>query len=221
MQRPPATVPRYLVVEGVIGVGKTSLARLLAHRLGARLVLEAFEDNPFLPRFYEDPGRYAFHTQLAFLASRYRQQRELLTPDLFAQHLVSDYLFEKDRIFAHLNLSGDELKLYESIFQLMATQVPPPDLVVYLRASVERLLENIRQRGRPYERHITREYLQALSQAYDFHFLRYRRSPLLIVDATELDFVHDPEDRELLLEQILHRPCTGTVYFHPPRKGPR
>ena len=142
--------PRFIAIEGVIGAGKTTLAQMLSQRRQARLVLEEFEDNPFLPKFYEDRERYAFQTQLAFLASRFRQQQNMMSQDLFHTMTVSDYIFEKDRIFARLNLDTDELALYDSIFSIMTGIAAQPDLVVFLQSSVERLMQNIYQRGREY-----------------------------------------------------------------------
>lgn len=208
---------RYLVIEGVIGVGKTTLARLIAERFGGRLILEAFEENPFLPRFYEDPERWAFHTQLSFLASRFHQQKQLLLRDLFHPFVVSDYAFDKDRIFARINLKGDELQLYETLYMLMEPNVPVPDLVVYLQSTPERLLENIQRRGRPYERRIEWSYLKALCEAYDHYFFHYAKGPLLIVNAAQIDFVQNPEDLEELIRQILERRRYGGItYFNPP-----
>lgn len=206
---------RYIIIEGVIGAGKTTLARLLAKRVNAQLVLEEFEENAFLSKFYEDPRRWAFQTQLAFLASRFRQQKALAIRDLFHDLVVADYSFGKDRIFAHINLEGDELQLYENLFTLMEANTPTPDLVVYLRVSTDRLLHNIAQRGRSYEQNMDPEYLDALNQAYDYHFFRYTKSPLLIVKATEIDFVSNPATRQELLRQILDVPHTGTTYFSP------
>ncbi|MEM1041718.1 MAG: 2-amino-4-hydroxy-6-hydroxymethyldihydropteridine diphosphokinase [Bacteroidota bacterium] len=211
---------RYVAVEGVIGAGKTSLARLLAERTGARLVLEEFEENPFLPDFYRDAVRWAFHTQLAFLASRFRQQKALGAGDLFHHATVADYTFDKDRIFAHITLSGDELQLYETLYGLMETATPQPDLVVYLQSSVDRLMENIAQRGRDYEKDMDRDYIAELSGAYDQYFKHYTRGPLLIIDGTTMDFVNDPDDFERLVRQIAAmagRP--GTVRFNPVAEG--
>ena len=146
----------FIAIEGVIGVGKTSLAKLLTERHNARLVLEQFEENPFLPKFYKDRERYAFPTQMSFLASRFQQQQEMLNKDLFQQMTISDYIFEKDRIFARLNLEDDELALYDTIFKIMAGISAQPDLVIYLQSNVDRLMQNIRERDRDYERDISR-----------------------------------------------------------------
>jgi deoxyguanosine kinase len=214
----PAVLPerlRYVAVEGVIGAGKTTLARMLARRAGARAVLEEFEENPFLPAFYADPERWAFQTQLAFLASRFRQQKALAARDLFQQQVVADYTFDKDRIFAHVTLSGDELRLYETLFRLMEPNAPTPDLVVYLRSSVDRLMYNVALRGRAYEAAIERTYLAELAEAYDRHFARYTKGAVLVVDATRIDFVNDAATFEELVRQIADVP-PGTRYFNPP-----
>src|SRR6056297_2785342 len=160
----------FIAIEGVIGVGKTSLAKLLTKRQNARLVLEEFDENPFLPKFYEDRERYAFPTQMSFLASRFKQQQNMLNKDLFQQMTISDYIFEKDRIFARLNLDDDELALYDSIFNIMSGISAKPDLVIYLQSNVDRLMRNIRERDRDYERYISRSYLQELSDAYNHFF---------------------------------------------------
>ncbi|HYE96576.1 MAG TPA: deoxynucleoside kinase [Rubricoccaceae bacterium] len=215
---PPPLLPdrlRYVAIEGVIGSGKTSLAERLATRTGARLVLEQFEDNPFLPRFYEDRARWAFPTQLAFLASRFRQQKALAARDLFQQAVVADYVFDKDRVFAHLTLDGDELQLYESLFSLMEPNAPVPDLVVYLQASVDRLMHNIALRGRPYEAGMDRAYIADLAAAYDRFFAHYRKSPLLVVHSTQIDFVREPAHLDALLAQI-GSATAGTTVFNPP-----
>ena len=200
----------YVAVEGVIGAGKTTLARMLAARAGGRLVLEEFEDNPFLGTFYADRGRWAFQTQLAFLASRFKQQRALLNRDLFGA-TVADYTFDKDRIFAHVTLDGDELQLYETLYGLMEPNAATPDLVVYLRSSAERLLANIAHRGRSYEAGMDPGYLAELADAYDRYFFHYRKGALLVVDTTHLDFVKSEADFEEIVRQI-RRVRGGTTY---------
>lgn len=211
---------RYVVVEGVIGAGKTSLARLLAERMGARLVLEEFDENPFLPDFYREPVRWAFHTQLAFLASRFRQQKALAERDLFHHATVADYTFDKDRIFAHITLDGDELQLYENLYGLMEATTVQPDLVVYLQSSVDRLMHNIAQRGREYERDMARSYIAELAEAYDRYFFHYTKGPLLIVNSTGLDFVHDAADFERLARQVAAMAGRrGLVHFNPPESA--
>jgi deoxyadenosine/deoxycytidine kinase len=206
---------RYIVIEGVIGAGKTTLASLLAERFDGRLVLEQFEENPFLARFYEDRARWAFQTQLTFLASRFRQQQSLLKRDLFQQVVVSDYSFDKDRIFAHLTLDGDERQLYETLFSIMQPNVPVPDLVVYLQSTPQRLLEQIRQRGRSYELDMEADYIVALHEAYNYFFYRYTKSPLLIVNAARIDFVKNPDDLAELIRQIASITYPGTTFFNP------
>jgi len=215
---PPLTLPDalgYVVIEGVIGAGKTTLARLMAARFDAKLVLEEFEDNPFLERFYEDRDRWAFQTQLAFLASRFRQQKALRARDLFHRVVISDYTFDKDRIFAHHNLGGDELQLYETLFGLMEPNTPTPDLVVYLQSTPERLMQNIAQRGRPYEEDMDPAYIEALHDAYNYYFFRYTKSPLLIVNAADIDFVENQEELDELLRYIAAMEHHGTTYVNP------
>lgn len=206
---------RYIAVEGVIGAGKTSLTRMLAERFGARLVLEEFEENPFLPKFYQDPQRWAFQTQLAFLANRFSQQKKLASGDLFHQTTFADYTFDKDRIFAHVTLSGDELGLYENLFGLMEANAPVPDMVVYLQSSVDRLMHNIDKRGRTYEKNMDRSYIAELADSYDRYFFQYYKSPLLIINVSGLDFVNDPEHFDELARQIAKVP-SGTTHFNPP-----
>lgn len=208
---------QYIVIEGVIGVGKTTLSRKLAEGCDARLVLEQFEENPFLERFYADRPRWAFQTQLSFLASRFRQQQSLGGRDLFHQHIISDYTFDKDRIFARLNLDGDELALYETMFGIMQPTTPVPDLIVYLQASTDRLMENISRRGRAYEKEMDRSYIESLSQAYNQYFFHYNQTPLLIVNATHIDFVSNPADLNELIRQIAQLRHPGTTYFNPSR----
>lgn len=206
---------QYIVIEGVIGVGKTSLTKLLAEKCEARMVLEQFEENPFLERFYADRDRWAFQTQLSFLASRFRQQQNLGGRDLFHKHLISDYTFDKDRIFARLNLNGDELALYETMFGIMQPTTPVPDLIVYLQASTDRLMDNIFRRGRSYEKAMDRSYIEGLSQAYNQYFFHYNQSPLLIVNASNIDFVGNPNDFNELIRQIAGLRHPGTTYFNP------
>jgi deoxyguanosine kinase len=207
----------YIAIEGPIGVGKTSLAQALGLRIGARIVLEDTDSNPFIARFYQDAEKYAFPVQLYFLLTRYNQQRQLAQQDLFAQATVSDYLLAKDRIFAQLNLDPDELVLYEGVYRLLDGQLAKPDLVVYLRARVEVLAERLRKRNRSFERHISLEYLDRVSAAYRDFFFYYEETPLLVVDSSEIDFVADPGDLEDLLREI-DRTSTGSHYYVP-RKG--
>lgn len=204
----------FIAIEGVIGAGKTTLASMLAERRNARLVLEEFEDNPFLPKFYEDRERYAFQTQLAFLASRFKQQQNMMSQDLFHQFTISDYIFEKDRIFARLNLDQDELALYDNIFNIMTGIAAQPDLIIFIQSSVDRLMENIRLRGRDYEKHITAEYLTELNNAYNHFFHHYRRSPLIIINTTEIDFVQNEEHLNYIEEQIFEQPIHTNTHIH-------
>lgn len=204
----------FIAIEGVIGAGKTTLAKLISERNEARLVLEQFEENPFLPKFYEDRERYAFQTQLAFLASRFKQQQKMTSRELFDDFVISDYMFEKDRIFARLNLDDDELALYDSIFGIMAGISAKPDLVIYLQSSVDRLMSNIEKRGRDYEKNITEDYLKELSDAYNQFFYHYNKSPLIIINATEIDFVHNPDHLSYLEEQIFHQPIRSNTHIH-------
>ena len=204
----------YIAIEGVIGVGKTSLAKLLSERLNAKLVVEQFEENPFLEDFYQDRERFAFQAQLWFLLSRYRQQQDLQQVDLFHRLLVTDYMFVKDRLFAFINLDDKELALYEKIADLLERDIPNPDLVIYLQADTERLMKNIQQRGRPYENPITPDYIDSLNQVYNQYFLQYNKSPLLIINATEIDFVHNSDDLEDLI-QTIRQPITGTKFYNP------
>ena len=207
----------YIAIEGPIGVGKTSIAQALGLRIGARIVLEDTDSNPFIARFYQDPEKYAFPVQLYFLLTRYNQQRQLAQQDLFAQATVTDYLLAKDRIFARLNLDPDELVLYEGVYRLLDGQLARPDLVVYIRARVEVLAERLRKRNRTFERHISMDYLDRVSAAYRDFFFYYDETPLLVVDSSEIDFVDDPGDLEDLLREI-DRTVTGSHYYVP-RKG--
>lgn len=205
-----------LAVEGAIGAGKTSLARLLGERLGARLVLEEFEDNPFLEDFYRDSEQFAFQTQLWFLLSRYRQQQELRQIDLFAPLLITDYMFMKDRLFAALTLGDREMSLYDKIGQMLERDIAPPDLVIYLQSDTDRLLANIRKRARSYEDPIDWKYLDSLNQLYNEYFFRYARSPLLIINANDIDFVNNQSDLEEIIS-FIREPVSGTRFFNPAR----
>lgn len=210
---------RHIAIEGVIGAGKTTLAKMLAERMGGRLVMEKFDENPFLAKFYEDQEHYAFQTQIFFLLSRYKQQQELFQADLFHNYVLTDYIFDKDKIFAYLTLQDEELKLYESVLTAIEKNIPVPDLVVYLQSSVERLMANIRKRGRSYEENMSEQYIKELNEAYNYFFFRYKASPLLIVKATDIDFVNSRRDFEDLLEQILRPNRAPIEYYNPMGKG--
>jgi deoxyguanosine kinase len=207
----------YIAVEGPIGVGKTSLARLLAAEFNARLVLEEVDDNPFLARFYEEPEQYALPVQLYFLLTRYNQQRALAQQDLFAQATVSDYLFAKDRIFATQNLAPDELALYEKIYHLLDARMAKPDLVIFMSARIDVLVDRLRKRNREFERDISVEYLERLSLAFRDFFFYYDEAPLLVVDTSEIDFVEDSSDLRDLIREI-EQAGPGVQHFVP-RKG--
>jgi len=202
----------------VIGVGKTSLVKLLAARTGARVNLEVVEDNPFLAKFYRDRTGFAFQTQIFFLLSRFRQQQELFQHDLFSRLMVSDYLFAKDRIFANLNLAEDELTLYDQLASILEQRILKPDLVIYLQASTPTILRRIDGRGRAYERDMDPDYIATLNTAYNFYFHHYDGGPLLVVNADELDYVGVPQDLDLMLDQ-LREPFTGTRFFAPQSRG--
>lgn len=192
----------YIAIEGVIGVGKTTLARLLKPQFDAQVLLEVFEENPFLARFYQDRERYAFQTQTFFLLSRYQQQHEAI-PNALAQHnLISDYTFDKNKIFARLTLGGDELEMYERVQDTLGARIPLPDLVLYLRAEVENLMTRIAIRDRSYERTMDREYIAALANAYDVYYQNYFGAPVLTVETDALDYVHQPDDLQRVAELI-------------------
>ncbi len=205
---------RYIVVEGVIGVGKTSLTKLLTTRSDGRLNLEVVEENPFLSKFYQDRSAFAFQTQIFFLLSRFKQQQNLFQQELFSNSLISDYLFAKDRIFANLNLSDEELTLYNQLATILEQRVRTPDLVIYLQARTEILLQRIQWRGRAFEQDMDSGYLEALNGAYSYFFHHYKDSPLLVVNTDDLDFVNVPGDFDLLFQQIQEE-FTGTRYFAP------
>jgi len=195
----------YFAIEGVIGAGKTSLARLLQPAFQAQLLLEVFEENPFLSDFYTDRARYAFQTQIFFLLSRYHQQRErvdqILSQD---QTLIADYTFEKDALFAQINLAGDELETYNRVHEALAEKITKPDLIVYLRASTTILMQRIALRDRPYERQMEESYMDQLNNAYDYYFLNKatHQTPVLIIDTNQMDFVRRPEDLQWVENRI-------------------
>jgi deoxyadenosine/deoxycytidine kinase len=193
----------YLVIEGNIGAGKTSLASMLAEDTGRRIILEQFSDNPFLPKFYEDPDRYAFQLELSFLSERYQQiKTELGHPDLFRQGIVSDYYLAKSFIFSKHNLKNDEFVLFEKLFKIINAHVLPPDLYVYLHLPVERLMENIRTRGRDYEQNISREYLKEIQDGYFGFFKSQTKMKIVVIDTSNLDFVNNKSDY-LLIKKII------------------
>ena len=194
----------YFAIEGVIGVGKTTLARMLQVEFDAELVLEVFEENPFLSNFYADRTRYAFQTQIFFLLSRYHQQRRNIGDRLDeAKPLISDYTFEKDALFARVNLSGDELEMYYRVQEALAEKVTPPDLYVYLRASTDILMKRIALRDRTYERQMERGYIDLLNHSYeDFFMSPHLNSPVLVIESGELDFVNNPFDFQIILNRI-------------------
>lgn len=205
---------QYIVIEGPIGVGKTSLTRLVAKEFNARLILEKPEENPFLPQFYRDRKKYAFQTQISFLLNRFQQQREIAQYDLFNQITLSDYLFAKDRIFSSMNLDDHELALYDQIYSLLNGQIPTPDLVIFLQAKPEVLHHRIKSRNTAYEKDVDLEYLKTLTEAYNYYFFHYDQGPLLVVDTSEIDFVNRKEDFNQLIREIKQMK-KGTWYFIP------
>lgn len=209
---------KYIAVEGPIGVGKSSLARLLSERSGAGLELEDIEANPFLKGFYRDRKELAFKTQLFFLLSRYHRQQQLWQQELFNRLLVSDYLFAKDLIFAYLNLDDHELSLYERIYKLLEPRVVKPDLVIYLQADTEVLMKRVRKRNYLFERELDLDYLERVRQGYNSFFFHYHETPLLIVNTTEIDFVENKEEADRLIKEISSM-NKGTLYFNPLRSS--
>jgi len=202
----------YVAIEGAIGAGKTGLAKILAEKMKARLILEETEENPFLPDFYKDRIRYGFQTQLFFLLLRHKQQQKLFATDLFHKKTVSDYLFDKDRIFASVSLDQREFYLYEKLLALLEKDVPRPDLVIYLQASSEILLKRIRKDGRPYEKNMDADYVRTLNEEYNRYFFHYAKTPLLVVNTDQIDLVN--QERELAnLLVLLKTPFSGTKYY--------
>ena len=204
----------YIAIEGPIGVGKTRLAQLLSKELGARLVLEDFEDNPFLPDFYNDPERFGFQTQLFFLLQRYRQQQDLRQVDMFQKLLITDYMFVKDRLFASLNLGDKEMQLYDTVASLLERNIIRPDIVIYLQADTDVLMKNIEKRGRNMEKNVTWEYIDALNQVYTEYFFRYQDTPLVIINTNNIDFVENEKDLKEVIDYI-RQPVSGTKFFNP------
>ena len=207
----------YLAVEGPIGVGKTTLARRLAASFEGELVLESAEENPFLARFYQSASKHALPTQLSFLFQRSREVQAIRQADMFRPVLVADFMFEKDRLFAELTLSEDELELYYRVYELLAPRAAVPDLVIYLQAPVDVLMERIHKRGTPYEHNIREGYLQSLVDSYVEFFHHYQATPLLIVNSAEVNFAADGADYTLLL-QHLSEMASGRHYFNPSKR---
>jgi len=208
------TLPfRHIAVEGPIGVGKTSLVTMLAKRFRGTKILED-ADNPFLDDFYKDRRGAAFRTELFFLLSRFDQQKHLSQRDLFTELILVDYSFPKSKIFAHLTLEDSELMIYNRLYDLLHETVPKPDLVIYLQGNLDTLLKRIKKRGRAYEKSISPQYLQELSEAYSHYFYRYDETPLLVVNTNEIDFVNNPAHFEALVEQVSHAQ-KGTQYYVP------
>ena len=205
----------YIAIEGVIGVGKTTLARLMQPSFDSEILLEVFEENPFLSDFYADRERYAFQTQIFFLLSRYHQQRRGLPAVLAAgRNLLSDYTFAKDALFARINLKGDELDMYRRVHEALAEKIPPPDLLVYLRADTDVLMQRIALRDRPYERNMERAYIEELNQAYDEFFSRpYDHTPVLTIDTNPINIVQNPEHLKAVEARI--REALGIAPFQP------
>jgi len=204
----------YIVIEGPLGVGKTSLAMMLAERLDGQALLEDVEENPFLLNFYQNPKKYAFQTQVFFLLRRYNLTAELAQIDLFSRVTVSDFLFDKDRVFARANLEDNEYWLYEQLFGILKKRIIPPDLVIFLQAKTDVLVDRIRRRNKKYERTISYKYLDRINQAFNDFFFHYTDSPLLVVNASEIDFVHNPGDFEDLVDHIQAME-SGTQYYVP------
>jgi deoxyguanosine kinase len=206
--------PKYIAIEGIIGAGKTTLAKMLAEEIGAELLLDDAMNNPFLVDFYKNPKRYAFSVQLYFLLTRYQQQQKLMMHDLFVQRIVADYSFARDPIFASVNLNPREMALYDKILPLINANIPKPDLTLYLQTSVPVLQERIRRRNYGFERSIDSDYLQQLNEAFNYFFFHYEDSPLLVVKTDDIDFVRNREDFNNLIE-IIKKPVLGKKYYVP------
>jgi len=205
---------KYIAVEGVIGVGKTTLASILAKKYGGKLYKEVVEENPFLENFYMDQEKYAFQAQIFFLLSRFRQQKEMLQSDLFSKFIISDYFMEKDRIFAYINLDEKELSLYEILWTYLSKEVAKPDLIIYLQAKTDVLMERIKKRGRPFEVDISPDYIEKLNQAYNYFFFHFNETNLMVIKTDDIDFVDNPEDMEIIINE-LEKFEGGRKYFDP------
>ncbi len=206
--------PNFIAIDGVIGVGKSTFARMLAERIGAELLLDQAMDNPFLVDFYKNKSRHAFSTQIFFLLTRYQQQQSLITRDLFAQRIVSDYSFVRDQIFASVTLSKREMVLYNRILPLLHADLPKPDLTVYLQASSPVLMERVRKRNLGFEKPIDTDYLDQLNEAFNYHFFHFVDTPLLVVKTDDIDFVENEDDFNNLVE-IIRKPISGKKYYVP------
>ena len=205
----------YIAIEGPIGVGKTSLANMIADKLNARKVFEKFEENPFLKDFYDDPESNAFQTQIFFLLQRYQQQqKDIRQLNLLQKGVVTDYMFVKDRLFAALNLNEKEMSLYDSVAKMMEKNIIHPDLVIFLQADTETLMDNISKRGRDFEKNMSEDYIDALNQVYNEYFFRYQETPLIIINTNNIDFVQNPGDLEEMIGYI-RQPISGTKFFNP------
>jgi len=204
----------HICIEGTIGVGKTSLVNLLAKEMDAKTVLEKFENNPFLKNFYSDRTRYAMQTQLFFLLSRYKQQQELQQMDMFTKSIISDYMFDKDRLFAALNLDDMELDLYNRIANELQKNIVYPDLTIFLQSETDRLMYNIKIRGREFEKNMDYSYIDNLNQIYNEYFFRYDKGPLIIINTNDIDFVNNTKDLAEIID-FIKQPSEGTRYFNP------
>lgn len=204
----------HICIEGTIGVGKTSLVNLLAKEMDSKTVLEKFEDNPFLKDFYSDRTRYAMQTQLFFLLSRYKQQQQLQQMDMFTKSIISDYMFDKDRLFAALNLGDMELDLYNRIANELQKNIVYPDLTIFLQSETDRLMYNIKIRGREFEKNMDYSYIDNLNRIYNEYFFRYDKGPLIIINTNDIDFVNNKNDLTEIID-FIKQPSEGTRYFNP------
>jgi len=207
---------RYIAIEGPIGVGKTSLVQLLGEYFNAHTVLETVEDNPFLEGFYKNRERYAFQAEMFFLLSRYRQQMSLSQYNLFNRVTITDYIFDRNRIFAYINLNNDEIRLYEDVYSILRHKIPKPDLLIYLQADIDTLKKRIKMRGRVFEKNISDEYLDGVNKAFNNYFFHYTQSPILIVNANDINYVERKEDLKDLIKKILSHK-KGREYYSPLR----